>query len=204
MPRGRRKEHDEKTAVALIEAAERIVESGGVSALSVRAVAVKVGTTTRAVYSLYGSKDGLLVALGARAFEILGTSMNALPATQDPRGDLVEAGVVVFRRFALDHPSLFQIGVQHALPQDSAHLAADIRGSAASAWAGLTQRIQRLEHAGLLGTYSVYEATLAFHAMCEGLAAIELRGQMPVGSEEALWRGALVSLVSGFSSRDMV
>ena len=36
---GRPREHDERTAVALLTAAERAVEAGGVEALAVRAVA---------------------------------------------------------------------------------------------------------------------------------------------------------------------
>ena len=52
---GRPREHDAGTAAALLDAAERIVESEGLAALSVRRVADEVGTTTRAVYSLFGS-----------------------------------------------------------------------------------------------------------------------------------------------------
>ena len=69
---GRPREHDERTRAALLAAAERIVAEGGPAALSVRAVADAAGTTTRAVYSLFGSKDGLLVeALARDAFEFL-------------------------------------------------------------------------------------------------------------------------------------
>jgi AcrR family transcriptional regulator len=99
-------------ANALLEAAERIVDEDGLDALSVRVVANAVGVTTRAVYSLFGSKDGLLVALGTRAFHLLEGALDALPTTSDPAGDLVEAGVVVFRRFVLGHPALLRIGFQ--------------------------------------------------------------------------------------------
>src|SRR5215471_13015579 len=108
---GRKRVHDEHTAEALLDAAERIVEAEGVEALTVRRVADAVGTTTRAVYSVFGSKDGLVVALGRRAFELLGAEIDAFPATRDPAADLVEAGVRVFRRFAIEHPALFRIGV---------------------------------------------------------------------------------------------
>src|SRR5262245_56592014 len=108
---GRPKLHGEKTADALLETAERIVEAEGLDALTVRRVAEGVGTTTRAVYSVYGSKNGLIVALGRRAFELLRADVEALPATDDPAADLVEAGVEVFRRFAVEHPSLFRIGL---------------------------------------------------------------------------------------------
>ena len=72
---GRPREHNEATATALLEAAERTVQAAGLEALSVRGVADDVGTTTRAVYTLFGSKDGLLVALGTRAFAMLGLSL---------------------------------------------------------------------------------------------------------------------------------
>jgi len=112
---GRPREHNEATAVALLEAAERTVQAAGLEGLSVRRLADDVGTTTRAVYTLFGSKDGLLVALGTRAFAMLGASIAELPETEDPAADLVEAGVAVFRRFAIGHPSLFGIGVQQTV-----------------------------------------------------------------------------------------
>ena len=66
---GRPREHDERTRAALREAAERLVAAGGPGALSVRAVAEEAGTTTRAVYSVFGSKEGLVVdALARDAF----------------------------------------------------------------------------------------------------------------------------------------
>src|SRR6266511_3423262 len=117
---GRPREHDQRTAAALLDAAEAIVEAEGMQALSIRRVAEEVRTTTRAVYTLFDSKDRLLVALGARAFEVLGEKVEALPRTRDPTADLIEAGARVFRRFALDHPALFRIGVQLSLPNELA------------------------------------------------------------------------------------
>src|SRR4051794_25231587 len=106
---GRPKEHDERTAAALLDAAERFAHEGGIEALSLRELALEANTTTRAVYSLFGSKEGLVAALGARAFELLELGLEALPVTEDPQRDLVRAGLM-FRRFALDHPALFSIG----------------------------------------------------------------------------------------------
>ena len=97
---GRPRLHDAVTAAALLDEAERIVEAGGLDALTVRRVAAAAGTTTRAVYTAYGSKEALVIALGARGFDLLREELEALPETRDPTADLVEAGVVVFRRFA--------------------------------------------------------------------------------------------------------
>lgn len=161
-------------------------------------VAAEVGTTTRAVYSVFGSKHGLLVALGSRASEILGAALRALPATDDPPDDLVDAGILVFRRFALEHPSLFSIGVQMT---SSAHRS-EFGPALHDAFAGLEARVARLGAAGILGRRSVHDAATAFHALCEGLAGVELRGLMRPGGEERLWRDALGALVRGFAVAD--
>ncbi len=193
---GRPREHDEQTAIALLDAAERIVERGGLAALTVRRVADEVGSTTRAVYSLFGSKDGLVVALGVRAFDLLRAAIDSLPATDEPAGDLVEAGVVVFRRFVLRHPALFQLGVQRvAVP---AELAGQFRGAADHALDGLQSRIARLADAGQIGSRSVPDAVCEFHALCEGLGALEVRAVIPRGEAERIWRDALAALVAGW------
>jgi AcrR family transcriptional regulator len=183
--------------LALLEAAERAVQAGGVDAVSVRGVAEEAGTTTRAVYSLFGSKEGLLVALGARAFEMLGSAVRALPETEDPAEDLVEAGVAVFRRFVTEHPILFRIGFQHRLAPPER--AAEFDAARLDALAGLVAKVTRLKRSHLLGGRTVPDATAHFDALCEGLADMELRGTLPPGEEEHIWRDALSALVAGLA-----
>jgi AcrR family transcriptional regulator len=195
---GRPRKHQRSTAEALLAAAERIVERDGPDALTVRRVADAVGTTTRAVYTAYGSKDALLVALGGRAFDLLRTEIDEQPTTSDPAADLVEAGVDVFRRFAVEHPALFRIGIQRTALEPS--VAAGFREPAVQALAGLSRRVERLEAAGLLGHLPVPEAVWTFHALCEGLAAMELRSLLPTGDERRFWRDALTALVRGFAA----
>jgi AcrR family transcriptional regulator len=186
-------------ADALLAAAERIVEADGVEALSVRGLADAVGATTRAVYSVYGSKEGLLVALGAHGFELLGAAVAGQRTTSDPVRDLAGAGLI-FRRWALDHPSLFRISVQRMLPDPG--LASRFGAPAYEAFAALEAKVKRVKDAGLLGNRTVREAAAAYHALCEGLATVELRGVLlPAGKEERVWRDALSALVDGFTRR---
>ena len=196
---GRPREHDERTRLALAAAAERLVADGGPDALSVRAVAELAGTTTRAVYSLFGSKDGLVDALAQRAFELLQAGLEDLPETDDPAADLVEVGTAVFRRFVRSHPSLFRIAFQRVVP--GLRAGPELISARQEALTGLEARVERLENAGLLGHKSVRQATVEFNAMCEGLANAELRGAtlriLPEGEERA-WRDGLLTLVEGF------
>jgi len=206
---GRPREHDERTAAALLAAAERTIQASGPAALSIRGAATDVGTTTRAVYSLFGSKDGLITALGAHGFDLLREGLEALPMTDDPGVDLIEAALM-FRGFALDHPALFTISMQRK-PPDAFAAGADpgmpsrdssqgVRAAANAALDLLKERVARLAQAESLGDRTINEATLQFHALCEGLAAVELRGINPSHHWERIWRQAFTALVAGFAT----
>ena len=200
---GRPRGHDEHTRAALLAAAELIVAEGGPGALSVRAVADRAGTSTRAVYSLFGSKDGLLVqALARRAFEFLYAEIAKLEETEDPAADLVDVGVLVVRRLVREHPALYRIAFQRIVPGMEA--GPELTAARQRAWHQLVGKLERLEAAGLLGDRSAAEAAVAFNAMMEGLGNAELRGAvlrlLPEGSEEQTWRDALTTLVRGFAA----
>ena len=200
---GRPREHDDGTRAALRAAAERLVAQGGPAALSVRAVAAEAGTTTRAVYSLFGSKEGLVVdALAQSAFEFLADGVDKLVETDDPVADLVAVGVPVFRTLVLEHPALYRIAFQRIMP--GLRAGPEVTAARALAHTRLHAKIQRVEDAGLLGTKTVLEAAVEFNAMLEGLANAELRGStlpiLPPGTEERTWRDALTTVVRGFAA----
>lgn len=196
---GRPKEHDEETRARLRAAAERLVAEGGADALSVRGVADAADTTTRAVYSLFGSKEGLVAALAQTAFEHLYAAIDALPETDDPLDDLVAVGTVAVRGLVRDHPALYRIAFQRiaGLEPEAGLVEARQR-----AWVQLQGRVQRLQDAGLLGDKAVPDAARELNAMWEGLANAELRGDVlriiPKGEEDRAWRDALTTVMRGF------
>ena len=193
---GRPREHDARIAQALLDAAETLIASGGLNALSVRAAADQAGTTTRAIYSIFGSRAGLVSALGARAFDLLGASVAALPYTPDAAVDLVDAGVLGYRKLVSDHPVLVLLGVQQ--PPTEPEQRKRVRDAARLALTTtLHNRVSRLEQQGQLRTMDVPTAATAFHALCEGLGALEIRGLLPGDRAEQLWRSSLTALVAG-------
>ena len=197
---GRPREHNEETRAALRAAAEQLLTEGGPAAFSVRAVAEKAGTTTRAVYSLFGSKDGLLVdALAQSAFEFLVTGIEALPVTDDAVSDLLDVGRV-FRRLVIEHPAWYRIAFQRVVP--GLDPGPELTAAREEAWAQLRAKVQRVADVGLLGDKPVNDARVEFNAMLEGLANAELRGavfpNLPAGHEDEAWRTALSTVVHGF------
>jgi AcrR family transcriptional regulator len=196
---GRTRVHDEATVAALLDAAEAIVEAEGLEALSVRRLAQHVGTTTRAVYSTLGSMDALLAALGLRAFELLRARIAALPRSDDPTADLITIGTMGFRRWALDHPALFQVGFQHQVSVP-AEVWARFAISAERALDTLYELIGRVQQDGGLAGRTLDQATWQFHSLCEGLAAMDLRGGLPcpAGDSLPIWTDALSALLAGW------
>jgi AcrR family transcriptional regulator len=195
---GRPREHDDETREALRAAAEQLFDAQGASGVTVRAVAAAVGTTTRAVYSLFGSRDGLLVdAMAQRTYELLEQGLDAQVETDDPAADLVEAGVTIFRRFVLEHPALFRITFQRVI--HDFRPGPEVLAARDAAFRRLCAKVARVP----LGDKPVAEAALEFQALCEGLGNFELRGDalrlLPRGREEATWRAAFRSLVAGFT-----
>ncbi len=197
---GRPRVHDEGTAEALLDAAERIVAADGPDALSVRRVADEAGTTTRAVYSLFESKEGLLVALGNRAFQMLGSRISRYRQTEDAAADLVNSVVDNFRPWALEHPALFRIAFQRTgeLPPQLTQRFRPARLKALAALVEIASRALGLE--GGLSNPEVRDATIKIDALCEGLALIELRDGLPPDRAEEIWREAFMALISGMQS----
>lgn len=193
--------HDDRTRAALLDAAEVIVATAGPHALSVRIVADEVGTTTRAVYSIFGSKGGLVAELARRAFTFLGDELDRLPVTDDPAADLVECGATMYRRFVREHPSLYRIAFQRVLALE---VTDELRAARDEAFGRLERRVERLAEAGRLDSGRIRAAAVEFNAMCEGLANAELRGGtlrvLPAGEEERAWRDGFQTIVRGLTS----
>lgn len=198
---GRPKIHDERTAAALLDAAEKLLASEGPDAVSVRAVADAVATSTRAVYSVFGGKEGLIRRLCQRGYEVLTELVDAVPITDDPASDLIEIGLRGFRTFATTRPHLFRLTFERV----TADLTADpsVSASAWSSYQTLVSRIARVPTGGR----PVETVAFQFHSLCQGLATSELQAQPPpVGSHfwrmvpdvgPSVWRDALATYVHG-------
>ena len=197
---GRPREHDERTRQALLVAAEHLVSEGGVDAVGVRSAAEGAGTSTRAVYSVFGSKQALRQALARRTFDLLAERVDAVPLTDAPGEDLVRAAIYGFRAFALEHPDLFRLFC--AASAHRADIGAEAESAASAAYDRLIQRIQRAHSAGILGKHSVTEVTLLWDAMCCGLAIREVSGMIDQQEAEGIWTRGLRALLAGLAEVD--
>lgn len=202
--------HTEATGEALIEAAVALLRQGGPDHISVRAVAEATGTSSRAVYAVFGSRQALVDAVAERGYRGLAVLVDAVPVTDDPAADLVGAGVDGFRAFAMRDPEIFRLTFE----QVSADVLARPRvGRAAlSAYQALERRVVRAQEAdGVHRARSVASVVFAFHSACQGLAASELAAAPPPAGPgfwpmlaghdlREVWATTLQALVTGLGS----
>lgn len=196
MPRP--KSHDDALRDRLLDAAAATVSTSGVTALSLRSLATTVGTSTSAVYALFGGRPELVQALYLQAFSGFGDSQRAIPVTEDPMADLLALGHA-YREWALAHRNLYAIMFGGALagvePDESTV------GSSQAAMEPLLAAVQRALDAGLLGHGTVESVALGIWSAVHGAVSLELTvGLLDLSRPEldAQYEAVLASIVRGW------
>ncbi|MCP3991440.1 MAG: TetR/AcrR family transcriptional regulator [Actinomycetia bacterium] len=85
-----------------------LLERCGPAGLRARAVASAAGTSTAAVYELFGDKAGLIQSLSDDGFEQLRTDLVSVASSNDPAQD-VRSLFEAIRRFGRKRPQLFEV-----------------------------------------------------------------------------------------------
>ena len=92
----------------LIDVAVRRLEEAGPETLQARSLTAEVGTSTQALYTLFGGMPGLFEAIVADGFERFAAHTEAVPETDDPVADFFAKGWA-FGQWALTHPQLYRL-----------------------------------------------------------------------------------------------
>jgi AcrR family transcriptional regulator len=101
----------EQVGVALLDAAQAVLDREGLAAVSVRAVAIEAGVAPMGVYNRFQNKDGLLVALAVRAFDALHAAVNVEHSSEAPGDPLqrLRQSCRAYRTFALQYPEQYRL-----------------------------------------------------------------------------------------------
>lgn len=106
MPRRKQRTPDLRDQV--LATAVAVLESDGQGALTARRVAAEAGTSTAAVYELFGAKGGLVRAIFFEGFRMLGRQLERDVQAEDGLEALREL-VAAMRGFILARPALARV-----------------------------------------------------------------------------------------------
>ncbi|MBV9292083.1 MAG: TetR/AcrR family transcriptional regulator [Frankiales bacterium] len=184
-------------ASRLIDEAGRILSSEGAGALTLRRLAAASGTSTMAVYTLFGDKTGLLAAMYREGFYRLGqASAQAAAHTDDPLDALASLGLA-YRATALANPHLYDLMFGRPIPTFAPD--EETQAVAEAAYRPLVDAVQRcLDDDALVTAHGIDDAErIAFHlwATSHGMVSLELAGHLDLGDAAARERGYVEAMV---------
>lgn len=186
------KAHTADLATRLVDEAGRILSTEGAAALSLRRLASATGTSTMAVYTLFGDKPGLLRAMYRAGFERLGETIStAGVGADDPLAALADLGYA-YRRAALANPHLYDL--MFGRPVATFEPDPADKEVAEATFRPLVEAVQRCIDTGALVTADPERTAFYLWAVTHGMVSLELAGQLPgdAAAREAAYTEALV------------
>lgn len=195
MPRAKQRTPELRDRV--LHVAVATLARDGVAGFTTRKVAVAAGTSTGAVYELFGDKAGLVREVFFEGFRLLRRRFDELEPAADPVAGLRQVLLAV-RAFIGEEPVL--AGVMFSQPFAAFDPGPDERAAGASVRELIVDRVQRCRAAGLV----VGDDTDIAHvllALVQGLAAQEAAGWLgrSPASVERRWALALDTTLAGLA-----
>jgi AcrR family transcriptional regulator len=201
--RRRERYHHGKLPKALVAAAVRLVESGGVGALTLRGAARKAGVSQAAPYRHFADKQALLAAVAEEGFRSMTEAMRraSAPHEGDPLGRFHALGRA-YVEFALAHPAHYRIMFGQASVDRSAYPL--LKAAAEETFGLLVAAIRDCQRAGVVRAGDADELALAAWSASHGLSSLAVDGRLSVMGErsrEALIQIVLANIFLGLGAR---
>lgn len=177
---------------ALIQAAARLLATGGPGNLSTRRLAAEVGTSTMTIYTHFGSMDDLHAAVRSDGFARIASALGSHAAGEDSVANLA-AGGMAYLDAALAEPELYRAMFNHRPPpgDDAGNEVFDL----------LVDRVRRCIEAARFTDADpsqcptwAGEVWTALH----GMATLALAGVLPGDSHRFLLTDMIFRLAIGF------
>jgi AcrR family transcriptional regulator len=160
---------------AIIATARTILETDGREALTMRALAARLGMRAPSLYKHVVDKDQLEALLIADALREMGTALRASLIGLGPRRPARRTAVAAlakgYRAWALAHPHPYRLATEGALPRDR-----------------LPEGLEAWTAAPLVEAAGDEDRARAIWAFAHGMTILELDGRFPGGADlDAAW-----------------
>ena len=174
---------------AIVVAARRILESGGLDSVTMRSVAEAVGVRGPSLYKRLPDRAALIRAIAASVVDDLSMTMSRATETGDPRADL-RAAAADYRAFVRANPNGYRLlftDLTDADPDAS---------SLAALGAPIVDAMTRL-----VGPSDALEAARTFVAWAHGFTSMELAGGFRLGGDlDTAYAFGIESILAGVSA----
>ena len=196
MPRAKQRTAELRDRV--LQAAVDILTTEGVAGVTTRNVAEGAGTSTPAVYELFGDKAGLVREMFFEGFRMLSRRLGELSPSGDPRADMI-AVIPVLRVFAQDNPALARLMFSRAFAEFDPGPSERQAGAAVREF--IVARVRRCTDAGVIAGDPADIAHVLL-AVAQGLILQETAGWLGTSSAsmDRRWGLATAILAKGLSS----
>jgi AcrR family transcriptional regulator len=158
-----------------LEVAGELLIGQGPEALTMRAVAKRLGTSTSVLYTMFGGKDGLAEGLFVEGFQRLQRAFDTVPSDLDPTERLLALGQAYFSH-AVENPNYYGIMFLNVLPGFAPSAAAFGVGS--RTFGVFEMAVARCLETGVFPGGNVRELTLALWSAGHGVASLHLAGRI--------------------------
>jgi AcrR family transcriptional regulator len=174
----------------IVAAGRELLEAGGLDAVTMQAVAERVGVRAPSLYKRFSNRGELIAAIGASVLEDLREELAPFGGLEPTAG--MRAVATAFRRFALGHPRSYEL-IFMSMPQGS-RPPPELTALAAEPLVVLAQR--------LVGPDQALEAARLVTAFAHGFVSMELTGTFRLGGDvDAAYRYGVDVLVDALGAR---
>jgi AcrR family transcriptional regulator len=156
----------------IVAAGRELLEAGGLDAVTMQAVAARVGVRAPSLYKRVPNRAALIGTIASATADDLGRVLGPLSRDRDPASGL-RAVASAFRSFAFAHPRAYELLFMN-LPPES-RMAPDRNAAAAAPLLSLAER--------LVGPDRALEAARLITAFAHGFVSMELAGAFRLGGD---------------------
>ncbi|KRD19986.1 MULTISPECIES: TetR/AcrR family transcriptional regulator [unclassified Streptomyces] len=190
---GRPRTNDTTVGERLVECTTELLATRPQESVTIRSVAAAARTSTAAVYSLFGDKEGLIAAVRDRAVAGLFQALTAVPASENALVDLY-ALAAAYRRWGREHSHLYATlfgGVQSFEPSGTVGTGDPVGPLLAAIDRAVTESVLEGEATSI---------AVSLWVTLHGVVTLELAGALEGPTADVTFRSTIHAALRGWAT----